>query len=761
MRLRTFRAVGLILNREPLADGMTSTDDNQTQRPPIPLTAMYCKEEGLEGLQQRYIKVHGFCRLPRAHAGESTTVERKCNRCKCSRDANCPEEALKRDRLQHCQKGQYMLVRLPPHCKVKWNHRDLFHDVLTRFHAKGDAKNDKDITEGVAKEVELGVQADAINAAADAKDAGADAKKVEVDVKKAEVDAKNAEVAAIGAEEDAKIAEDDARNAGADAEGAGADAKKAKADAKRAEADTKRNEASARRAEAYAKKVEVDVKKAEVDAKNAEVAAIGAEEDAKSAEDDARNAGADAEGAGADAKKAKADAKRAEADAKRAEANAKKAEAEAKKAEADAKTAEAEAKDAEYNVRKATASAHKAHISNYDLSVAGSQNLIKSFVALVQLFSIIRILRADPLNDYGAYQLTLIPYALMSLVNVVSGFLSPSYPAVYMVDSTVMREAQKRGGKFDGVIGQLDEDEDDKTMRKIKAKGDELETKSPDKNDSERWGRRKRPYSMISFGDFYGENNDVFRIAGYFHHLGRTFPLLRLLKDPFLLERFRRNNFHRLTSGSPHYIKERREKRIITSQRIFQALFNEKPPKAEPAKKYLAVLEIGNARHTPPVNSLLAFFMDVVIIIALAIPYVTIYALTKFNAPSGQERVHGIVFMLWLAIGELLPFFLMPSWNLINLEIWRIKLNWRIFYGFLCTLVFTMAPLAGFYFVGVMRYHDLSQHNINCSKSRRTLVLMSLPLTANSCCKKRPCRPPLERIDFCWLEGLMQHEREG
>jgi hypothetical protein len=76
----------------------------------------------------------------------------------------------------------------------------------------------------------------------------------------------------------------------------------------------------------------------------------------------------------------------------------------------------------------------------------------------VQLFSIIQILRARKLDDYGAYQLTLIPYALMSLVNVTSGILTPSYPAVYMIDSTVMEEARRRGGIFDGVIGQLHED---------------------------------------------------------------------------------------------------------------------------------------------------------------------------------------------------------------------------------------------------------------------------------------------------------------
>jgi len=127
-------------------------ENNQAQRT---LTAMHCKEEGLEGLQQRYIKVHGFCQLPRAHAdgsgpgkencncyrhaGSSTPSNEagKCNHCNLSRLADCPEEeALRKKPPRHCQKGQYMLVRLPPHCKVKWSDGDHFHDELTRFHTK-------------------------------------------------------------------------------------------------------------------------------------------------------------------------------------------------------------------------------------------------------------------------------------------------------------------------------------------------------------------------------------------------------------------------------------------------------------------------------------------------------------------------------------------------------------------------------------------------------------------------------------------------
>ncbi|KAF8534892.1 hypothetical protein BDD12DRAFT_809002 [Trichophaea hybrida] len=66
-------------------------------------------------------------------------------------------------------------------------------------------------------------------------------------------------------------------------------------------------------------------------------------------------------------------------------------------------------------------------------------------------------------NKYGSYRLTVVPYGLMSLVNILSAIFSPSYPSVYMVDSSVMREARRRGGIFDGVVGELEEDEEFET----------------------------------------------------------------------------------------------------------------------------------------------------------------------------------------------------------------------------------------------------------------------------------------------------------
>jgi len=93
---------------------------------------------------------------------------------------------------------------------------------------------------------------------------------------------------------------------------------------------------------------------------------------------------------------------------------------------------------------------NKPYISKHDVGISSSYNVIRLFVALGQLYSVINLLRANKLEDYSAYQLTLVPYALMSFINIVSDFVTPSYPAVYMVRSSVMEEAERRGAVFEG-----------------------------------------------------------------------------------------------------------------------------------------------------------------------------------------------------------------------------------------------------------------------------------------------------------------------
>ena len=111
------------------------------------MEAVYCQEEGVEGLHQSYINIHGLCRLPRAHADsdekqkcetrEDSNSGKKqgCKKCRKPEFKEDPEVAFK-DKFQHCQKGQYMLVRVPPHCNVNWQHGKDFNKKFRRYHSQ-------------------------------------------------------------------------------------------------------------------------------------------------------------------------------------------------------------------------------------------------------------------------------------------------------------------------------------------------------------------------------------------------------------------------------------------------------------------------------------------------------------------------------------------------------------------------------------------------------------------------------------------------
>lgn len=95
-----------------------------------------------------------------------------------------------------------------------------------------------------------------------------------------------------------------------------------------------------------------------------------------------------------------------------------------------------------------------------DISIASSYNLLKALVGIIQVcFSSVTIYqtRGDQVERYGyaAFGLTVIPYAIMSIVNLLGNLLTPDFPTLYMVKSPEMTEAEdpKRGGWFDGVVG--------------------------------------------------------------------------------------------------------------------------------------------------------------------------------------------------------------------------------------------------------------------------------------------------------------------
>lgn len=100
--------------------------------------------------------------------------------------------------------------------------------------------------------------------------------------------------------------------------------------------------------------------------------------------------------------------------------------------------------------------------------IAASYSIPKAVIAIVQLgYATITLYqsRGTQIEHYGyaAFALTVIPYALMSLINLFGNMLTPDYQALYLVGSDVMDEAIQRGCRFDGVVGRLVQDMDDKS----------------------------------------------------------------------------------------------------------------------------------------------------------------------------------------------------------------------------------------------------------------------------------------------------------
>ena len=65
--------------------------------------------------------------------------------------------------------------------------------------------------------------------------------------------------------------------------------------------------------------------------------------------------------------------------------------------------------------------------------------------------------RGSQLQRYGyaSFGLTVAPYLVMSILNFISNILTPDYNTMYLVDSDIMDEATRRGGRFEGTVGSL------------------------------------------------------------------------------------------------------------------------------------------------------------------------------------------------------------------------------------------------------------------------------------------------------------------
>ena len=96
-----------------------------------------------------------------------------------------------------------------------------------------------------------------------------------------------------------------------------------------------------------------------------------------------------------------------------------------------------------------------------EIELSSNYNLPKGLIAIFQTLYASTTLyqtRGDQIQRYGyaAFGLTVAPYLVMSIMNLLGTILTPDYPCVYLVRSEIMDEASRReGAKFEGMVATL------------------------------------------------------------------------------------------------------------------------------------------------------------------------------------------------------------------------------------------------------------------------------------------------------------------
>jgi len=102
-------------------------------------------------------------------------------------------------------------------------------------------------------------------------------------------------------------------------------------------------------------------------------------------------------------------------------------------------------------------------VPNTAIEISASYNLVKVLIALIQsgyaLWTLYKS-QGDQIHQFGyaAFGLTVAPYAVMSVVNLLGHLCRPDYPSLYLVENSIMNEARRRGGVFEGSVCRVQEE---------------------------------------------------------------------------------------------------------------------------------------------------------------------------------------------------------------------------------------------------------------------------------------------------------------
>lgn len=105
--------------------------------------------------------------------------------------------------------------------------------------------------------------------------------------------------------------------------------------------------------------------------------------------------------------------------------------------------------------------------SSVKSDISWSYSFAKGLLAIFQAMYACATLyetRGDQIERYGysAFGLTVAPYLVMSIINLIGTVLTPDYSTAFMVESEIMEEARQREGAFfGGAVGKLESNRPD------------------------------------------------------------------------------------------------------------------------------------------------------------------------------------------------------------------------------------------------------------------------------------------------------------
>ena len=241
----------------------------------------------------------------------------------------------------------------------------------------------------------------------------------------------------------------------------------------------------------------------------------------------------------------------------------------------------------------------------------------------------------------------------MSFVNLIANMVTPDYPALFMVRSEVMEEAEKRGYKFDGTVGRLDVDQKSQEEQVLSFQL----VKKPDDNTVRvmvTGGRTKVEHSLELESPAEGPKTESSALGdGSVVLSSEKLQTQGTVSDKEIHPRRGSPEITVTPNNNPSLSDGEAAKASDTED--LTDVVKESEGERPPAETMVVVPSIGRSfkvvKEISRKISAFKWFAGVILVLAVIAPFVIIYGLTKNQYGTSSTSVQRGAMIHWLVLG--------------------------------------------------------------------------------------------------------------